>query len=309
MLPPGIAPGVRDGSSAEECPTLFGTLRRLYLANRYSMLGTFALTNLENAARVVLPLLLGLAVDGLLRGDGWMLVAYAGAHLVYVAVGVTRRVWDTRVFTRIYAAEAVSVVAQQHERRTETSRIAARTAMAREFVDFFERDVAGVLFACYGVIGALVALAALCRPAGAGCLLLLVPATLINRWYAAHTRRANSALNDTLEQEVATIMKGDLSAVAEQFQTVRRHRIQLSNLDAVNFGLMDLVILALLLASLGAYCLSPNPTAGDAVAVFRYVIMFVTALDIAPFLVQQLARLHDIHDRLYGPISYEFIGK
>jgi len=296
-------PAATTRSTTNADPTLAATLAQLSSSHFRALLGTYGLTNLENVARLALPLLLGRAVDGLLRGSRWPLIGYVVAHAAYAALGVARRRWDTRAFTHIYAEEAAAVVARLHRAGADGSRVAARAAMTREFVDFFERDVPALLFAGYAMIGAAIALFGLCPAAAAGCLLMLPPAVGLNRWYAARCARVNRTLNSALEREVAVVTAGRPKAVAAQFGRVRRQKVRLSDLEAINFGLTDVMILVLMAGSMLAHAWSATPTAGELVAVSRYVVLFMCGLDSAPMLVQQLTRLQDVHRRLYASPS------
>src|SRR5262249_9162019 len=127
----------------------------LFVLYRRSILFTYALFNVENVLRVVQPTVLGLAVDDLLAGSGRGLGLLLGPHLARLLIGSWRRAYDTRTFTRIYADVASRVVLEQRAAGVPVSRVAARSALSRELVDFLERDVAVVVFGLYSLAGSL----------------------------------------------------------------------------------------------------------------------------------------------------------
>ena len=129
-------------------PTLAG------IWNRYRMKisGTLSLLALERLMGVAVPFVLGVAIndliDGSLRGVWWLM----GLELSTLAIGTVRRLYDSRVYARVY-----SDVAETTARRADlsVSRRAARMSLARELVDFFEWDMPELLAASIGILGAL----------------------------------------------------------------------------------------------------------------------------------------------------------
>ncbi|MBY0396586.1 MAG: hypothetical protein K2X91_08985, partial [Thermoleophilia bacterium] len=72
----------------------------------------------------------------------------------------------------------------------------------------------------------------------------------------------------------------------------------LSDLEAWNFFRMEFFVLALIVSALAGYCARPGVAAGDIYAVFSYINLFIGGLDNVPLVVQQIARLKDIGDRI-----------
>jgi ABC-type multidrug transport system fused ATPase/permease subunit len=174
----------------------------IFSAYRWRILATYALFSLENLLRLAQPLVLGWAIHDLLRSSVYGLAIFFGQHVSYLALGAARRVNDTRCFTRIHADLAAGLVLDQRRRQVEVSRVAARSALSREIVDFFERDVVLVLYILYSVIGALVMLCWADWVLVPWCLALLLPAYLLSRWTGRQSLLLNGRLNDQLEHEV-----------------------------------------------------------------------------------------------------------
>jgi ABC-type multidrug transport system fused ATPase/permease subunit len=176
--------------------------------------------------------------------------------------------------------------------------VAARSALSREFVSFFERDVPLALQAVYSLTGALLLLLWYDVPLVFACLALLLPAWLLNQRYGRKTLWLSGRLHDQLEREVEVIERGRSAEVRNHYDLLAGFRVRLSDAEAINFSLMELFVLALMAAALLRSCMQPGATAGDIFAVFRYVLMFVTGLDAVPMLVQQVSRLRDIGRRM-----------
>jgi ABC-type multidrug transport system fused ATPase/permease subunit len=273
-------------------------LGSLFRANKGRILVTYALFNLENLLRLAQPFVLGLAINDLLRSSFTGLWLFVGQHLSFMVIGVVRTMYDMRAFTGIYTDLATRLVLQQREQQIPVSRVAARSALSREFVEFFERYVPLVFSSLYSVAGALVVLAWYDWTLVPVCLALGVPAYLSNSVYARKTQALNAGLHDELEREVDVIDQGRPTDVRSHYSRVARWRVNLADWEALNFGALEVFVLALMATALFRSCLMVEAGPGDIFAVFRYVLMFVMGLDSVPVLVRQFTRLRDIGQRL-----------
>jgi ABC-type multidrug transport system fused ATPase/permease subunit len=290
----------QSSSAALSGPT--SMMWSIFSAYRWRILATYALFNLENLLRVAQPLVLGWAIHDLLRSSVCGLAIFFGQHVLYMALGAARRVNDTRCFTRIHADLAAGLVLDQRRRQVEVSRVAARSALSREIVDFFERDVAIVLYVLYSVIGALVMLCWVDWVLVPWCLALVLPAYLLSRWTGRQSLLLNGRLNDQLEHEVEIIERAQPAEVRGHFDLIRRWRIMLSDRDAWSFGILELLIYVAMAAALVRTCARPGVDAGTILAVLGYVLMYVSGIANVPLLVQQFNRLRDIGRRLQSEL-------
>jgi ABC-type multidrug transport system fused ATPase/permease subunit len=133
-------------------------LQTLFFTYRSSILITYGLTFLENLFELLYPFVIGITIDGLLAGDYTSLIVLAGTWLTHTITGVYRNIYDTRTFTQIYSNVVTAMVLEQEKQGTPTSQIVARSALSREFVDFFEQNVPQLITALFGFFGALVML-------------------------------------------------------------------------------------------------------------------------------------------------------
>ncbi|MEX0701726.1 MAG: ABC transporter six-transmembrane domain-containing protein [Planctomycetales bacterium] len=278
-------------------------LREIFRAHRGRILFTYALFNIENLLRLAQPLVLGLAIDGLLKSSYWGLGTFVAQHLAHLLVGTFRKAYDTRAFTAIYSELATGLVVGQRGRQVEVSRVAARSALSREYVEFFEQYVPLLIRALYSIVGALVMLGVYDWTLIPFCTLLVVPAALLNVAYGRRMLQYSGGLHDQFENEVDAIGDGGAPRVRDHYDALARWRIRMSDAEATNFALMEVFVLAAIVGALVHFCTSDSPRPGEIFAVFRYVLMFIMGLDVVPRLVQQLSRLRDIGRRMRPPQS------
>ena len=274
------------------------TPRGLFAVYRWRILTTYTLFAVENLLRLAQPLVLGWAINDLLSGSNYGLIALVVQHILYLVIGLFRKVYDTRVFTAIYSDVVTRMIDRQREDGVDVSRVAARAALSREYIEFFERSVPTLIRAAFSIAGSLVMLAWYDLTVVGICVGLMLPATLLNRAYARWTRRLSRGLHDQLEHEVDVIQKARSEDVRQHFDAVADWRVRLSNAEALNFGLMELFVLGVIVLVLLRVCQLPDVLAGDLFAAFRYLMLMLIGLDQVPRLVQQVSRLRDVQGRV-----------
>ena len=274
------------------------SLRSVFSRYRPQILFTYLLFVVENLLLLAQPLVIGIAINDLFASSYRGLLLFLGQHSLHLAIGTTRQMYDTRVFTRIYTEVAGGLVLQQRRSGVATSSVVARSTLSREFVDFFERHVPIVMKSLFSIVGALLLLAWYDWLLVPICLGLLIPAAILNHRYGGQALFHSGQLHDQFEREVHIIGEGTNSQVRHHFSTLARCRVDLSDCEAINFALMELFVMGVIALSLVHYCLNATIQAGDVFAVFRYVLMFVVGLDSIPTIVGQLSRLRDIGTRM-----------
>jgi len=291
------APGA---AAATPPPTLRALLTGLGGRHRLRLALTYALTVGETLLDVLYPFLTGIAIDAVLAGRWSGVVPLIGAWLTHLAVGLFRHVYDTRVFTLVYADMAAGLVERQRGRGADAAHLAARVALSREVVDFLQADLPAVTASLVHCLGALVMLAALSPWVGLLALAALVPAVLLTRRFGRLSLRLNAALNDRLEREVALIARAPGPVVRRHFaHRLRFWRVRISDAEALVWGGIEVVQIALTLAALAVLAGSgAAATAGAIYAVLAYVWTYGESVGELPGVVQTLARLKDIAGRL-----------
>ncbi|WDD92729.1 ABC transporter six-transmembrane domain-containing protein [Burkholderia sp. FERM BP-3421] len=275
-----------------------GRLLRAIAARYRSRLAlTYGLTGVENIAELLYPSAIGLAIDGLLSGRPHGLVPLIALWFAHLVVGLCRHVYDTRLFTRIYAHLVGDMVERQRGTGVDDSHVAARVALSREVVSFFEADAPAMATHLIRILGAAAMLAYYDWVVGAFALAMLVPVIWINKRFAARAYRLNSALNNRLEREIGIVVHAPLRVVRRHFEKVRFWRVRISDAEARTWGAVDLVMMAFtfsVLLRIG----HGGATVGSIYAVLSYVWMLYEAVSQLPMIVQSVSRVRDIGERI-----------
>ncbi|MBK9081111.1 MAG: hypothetical protein IPL88_03025 [Rhizobiales bacterium] len=269
---------------------------------------TYALTVIEDLLELSYPFATGLAIDGLIAHDWRQAIPLIAAWTARGAIGCFRKMYDTRVYSDVYNAIVIETIARQRAAGIGASGVAARSAMAREFVGFFERDVPVLVTSVIGVLGSAAMLLWYDLWIAAAAAALFLPVYLVNRVYSARSYRLNQALNNQLEEEVRIIERADLDEVRRHFGRLRTFRVKLSDAEAYNWTSIEILSIFAFIAILARATFLPTTETGDIYAILAYVWRLMENLDNVPALVQQLARLVDIRRRIESGATIEAIG-
>jgi ABC-type multidrug transport system fused ATPase/permease subunit len=270
---------------------------------------TYFLTLVEDLLELSYPWATGLAINGLLDHDYRLALPIVVAWSARSAIGLFRQMYDTRVYTRVYNTIVEATILRQRRAGFSSTRVAARSAMSRDFVTFFEKDVPVVVTAVIGIVGSAAILFWYDLIIGAVTALLFIPAYLINRIYIRVTLRLNEGLNNQLEQEVQAIDKAEPEPIRRHFEELRCWRIRLSDAEAYNWTIIEVLSIFVFVAVLVRATYLPNTETGDIFAILVYVWRLMENLDHVPQILQQLTRLQDIRKRIEAGASVEAIGE
>jgi hypothetical protein len=254
------------------------------------------------------PWATGLAIDGLLAHNYWMAAPLIVAWTLRSAIGCFRQMYDTRLYTTIYNAIVTDTILRQRARGVPATTVSARSAMSREFVTFFDKDVPVILTSLVGILGSAAILFFYDLVIGAVTSLLFLPVYLINRVYSRRSLRLNTGLNDQLEREVDIIETSDPEEVRRHFLGVRTCRVKLSDAEAFNWTAVEVLSILVFVAVLIRATYLPTTETGDIFAILVYVWRLMENLDHVPTIVQQVTRLVDIRKRIEEGASIEAIG-
>ena len=113
-------------------------------------------------------------------------------------------------------------------------------------------------------------------------------------------KRLNRMKNDELEKQVDIISSGSKGLICSHFNNLRQWQIRISDKEAWNFGLMEIMVMLVIGSSLVVTGNTSDNSllAGTLIGMYNYILKFVSGLDTIPYIVQRLTSLHDITRRM-----------
>lgn len=273
-------------------------LKHIGKTHRKRLIATFSLVGLENVLMLIYPVFGGWAINAVIAGNVWQAMLYGLVVLLMWLVGATRRVADTRTFTRIYTEIAVPVVLEQRQREVPHSAVTARVALSREFVSFFEEHLPIAATSLVSIFGACIMLLGLEFWVG----LLAVGILALFLWllprFAAISENLYFRLNNCLERDNHFIQKGNERQLYQHYGVVARLRVLISNREASGYLCIGIAMSILFGFAFVHMTLKGFGNAGHIYSVSTYLWMFAMSLDDVPRLFEQYSNLKDISQRV-----------
>ncbi len=273
-------------------------LASIFKKHKYQFVVTNVLFGIEMLGLLLRPFFLGEAVNDLIANSYNGLFWLAGSQLAWLIVGTVRHMYDTRTYTAIYTSIVTRMLGKV--KHTDVSKLSAHTNLAREFVDFLEYDINYVIEAAYNILGSIILLFFYDKEVVLLCLLMLIPVLLLSYFYGHRMKVLNRQKNDELETQVDVITSKDEQVIQKHFLNLRKWQIKISDQEAYNFGIMELLVLVVITSAL-LITVKESTTvvlAGDIIGIYNYILKFVSGLDTIPYMVQRVAALRDIMQRV-----------
>lgn len=265
---------------------------------KYKLLLTYSLFAVEMLGLLMRPYFLGEAVNDLIKGSYHGLFYLAGAHLLWLITGTIRHRYDSRTYSDIYTSLVVRLMSRNKNK--ELSKMSAHSTLSREFIDFLEFDLNYIIEAVYNIVGSMILLFFYDTQVVLLCLLMLIPVTITSYIYGKRMRRLNKFKNDELEQQINVLATRNPLRINEHYNKLRKWQIKISDQEAWNFGVMELLVMAIITVSLLTVSSVNGKTlqAGDMIGIYTYILKFVSGLDTVPYTIQRFATLKDILHRV-----------
>lgn len=278
----------------------FQLLKSIYQQHKWRLGLTYLLFTLEMSGALLRPFFLGKAVDGLIYGNNLGLYQLIAIHLIWVVIGMIRQRFDTRTYSTIYS-DLVTQMLLKRKKKTDVSKLSAHSTLSREFVDFLEFDLVYVFEAVFNILGSLVMLCFYDIKVVGICMAILIPVSIISLFYGKKMKKLTMGKNDELEKQVDIISTQNPLAIKRHYAKLRFWQIKISDQEAINFGLMEIMVIIVIGCSL--YVTSwithtEEVAAGSLIGIYNYILKFVSGIDTIPYTVQKLSNLSDITQRI-----------
>lgn len=277
----------------------FAVLKQIMLQHRSRLVLTYILFSLEMLGNLLRPFFLGVAINDLIKGSYQGLILLSAVHLGWLLIGTIRHRLDTRTYSAIYTSLVTKFLARRYN-KSDVSKLSAHSNLAREFVDFLEFDLVYIIEAMYSIFGSLILLFFYDTSVVLVCLSILLPVVALSYLYGKRMKMLNKQKNDELEKQVDVISTGNTHLIKQHYDNLRKWQIRISDQEAWNFGLMEILVMVVI----GVSLLITNKTAGSGieagslVGIYSYIQRFVSGLDTIPYTVQRLSSLNDITRRI-----------
>jgi hypothetical protein len=279
--------------------TKISLFKQIFNKYKLGIIFTYLLFGLEIIGSILLPFLLGKAIDGLIAGGYKELITLIIVECLWLLISVKRQRLDTKVFATIYTSIVTKFIIRNHA-TADISKLTARSNLAQEIVNFFEYDLGYMLSASANIIGSVIMIYYYNSYVFLAALCITIPISIINYYYAKKVQLINKIFNDEYEKNIDVITEGNPSLINEHYEKIRDIQIDLSNIEAMNSGKLEFLNILLIAITLliVKFTIGLALTAGAILGIYNYILKFSSNLHAIPHLLSRMTNLNDIIERL-----------
>ena len=277
----------------------FDIIKDLIKKYKIKLAITYFLFSIEMLGSLLRPFFLGVAVNDLIKGSYHGLIILSAVHFGWLVVGTIRHMYDTRTYSAIYTSLVTRFLSRRIAKK-DVSKLSAHSTLSREFVDFLESDLPYIIDAFYNIVGSLILLCFYESAVVLVCFCILIPVLVISYFYGKKMKRLTELKNDELEKQVSVIAVGNEEMIKGHYNKLRKWQIKISDKEAWNFGVIEVMVLLVLGSSLilSTKVFGATVLAGNLIGIYNYVLKFVGGLDTIPYVVQRFSTIRDIATRI-----------
>jgi len=235
---------------------------------------TYALLVFEFTCQALSPWLLGQAIDALIKGEKESFFLYIVCSIFGLIVGVTRRLYDTRVFSGILRDVSVDTICRMLVSNICPTKISVRVNRISKFTSFYEFNLPQYFKSAIQIMVASCIL--FLNLHYFTCIIAFIMTISLICSYKISQKIEKVAQEMQKEDEIKQenlINKADFSKTKQSIFDLQKLEVKRSDLDAVSWGIFDICFILCELITI--YILATkNVTVGQITSSLMYVNTF-----------------------------------
>jgi ABC-type bacteriocin/lantibiotic exporter with double-glycine peptidase domain len=212
--------------------------------------------------------------------------------------GYISRIYDTKVFSKIYRRFASVETHKQIESDVETTKINGRLTLMHYIVQFFERDMLTVLNTIIGLVGAIYFLSLVSLTIVGFLMITSVLILGVTFYYSPKIAEITSQYNDLSEEQTEIINTRRISSINNLLKRGQGLSVKLSNIDAKFSIWIQGIVYGSVTALLTYYVMFNTVSVGSVFSTYRYMFDFCNALLGLPTILTSYINIKDVVKRL-----------
>ena len=272
---------------------------QIFKRNWLWIITTYSLLLIELVIFALAPYLLGKAVDAVLGQsyqDFWI---YLGALILGLVIGFGRRVFDTRAFMRVWCGAAIDTVKKLLARGHHTAVIINRSDLVWRYVTFFEGTLPRTAACIVDITVALVMIFIVIPYTGSIVTILTILALLISYRLACWSKTVDVKMQAAREKVNHAIEDKDMAGVESGYQELRKHQVRVSDINALNWGSVDVVEVTAKVMIIFALA-QQGHTVGTIMATIAYGLRLFTRVGVLTYSFMDIKEIEVANDLTQG---------
>jgi ABC-type multidrug transport system fused ATPase/permease subunit len=273
---------------------------------KYSIAFVLSFVLLENIAWIIEPTFFGNLLDALI--DKFYdhekinyilpLIIWIFVYLINVLGGTLHRLYSGRIYSKMYADIATTVIIHSKQMGQPVSRMFARAELAKEYIVFLKERLPEVTWQICATFGAVTALFFYDWRIAAVAIAVIIPVAFINNIYRRNVVTLQKELHDTREDQYKIFEAGNTSSIQQFYHNMVIPQTKIARWSSLDYLSIKVLLMIIFIVILFIAVDVDKFSTGKIYAIVSYIWTFIASTDYLPGLMESLTAVRELNHRL-----------
>jgi len=279
--------------------------REIALQYRYSIGLVLLFVFIENVSFIIEPTFFGKLLDSLIEHFYdhekvdyllplfiWILV-----YLINVVGGTLHRLFNGKVYSKMYADIAIKVVIESNARGDHSSKMLVRAELVKEYIVFFKERLPEIMWQLSATAGAIIALFFYDYRIALVCLAVTIPIAYINNLNRKNVTCLQKEIHDNQEELFKLMESRDTGRISQFYRSTISPKARIAKWNAFDYGSVKVLLVIIFIAVLFICVDVDKFTTGKIYSIVSYLWTFIASTEYLPELMESSAAIKDLNTR------------
>jgi ABC-type multidrug transport system fused ATPase/permease subunit len=279
--------------------------REIALKYRYPIALILIFVFIENVSFIIEPTFFGKLLDSLIEhfydhekvNYILPLLIWIVVYLINVVGGTLHRLFNGKIYSRMYSDIAVKVVNESNCRGDNPSKTLVRAELVKEYIVFFKDRLPEIMWQLTATVGAIIALFFYDYRIGIVSLAVTVPIAYINNLNRKKVTLLQKEVHDNQEELFQMMESRDMVKISKFYASTITPKTRIAKWNAFGYGSVKVLLVIIFIAVLFICVDVDKFTTGKIYSIVSYLWTFIASTDYLPELMESAAAIKDLNNR------------
>lgn len=279
--------------------------REIAIQYRYSIGLVLLFVFIENVSFIIEPTFFGKLLDSLIehfydheKVDYFLpLFIWIVVYLINVVGGTLHRLFNGKVYSKMYADIATNVVIESNLRGDPSSKMLVRAELVKEYIVFFKERLPEIMWQLSATAGAIIALFFYDYRIALVCLAVTIPIAYINNLNRKNVTFLQKEIHDNQEELFKLIESKDTARISQFYRSTISPKSRIAKWNAFDYGSVKVLLVIIFIAVIFICVDVDKFTTGKIYSIVSYLWTFIASTEYLPELMESSAAIKDLNTR------------
>ncbi len=273
-------------------------LINIFKTNWISISISYLLFSISSIISFIYPKVLGNTIDHLVSKDYFYLWHLGILFLGMMFFGYISRVYDVKIFSKLYRKFASSEVNNQINNNVDSSKINGRITLMNSIISFFENDITSIIQTFYGITVSIYFISIVSLPIVFGLLICGVLIVGLSYYFSPRIAQITKQRNDISEEQTEIVTSLKINFINNLLRRKQKLDIKSIKLNAKFFISIEMIVYFFITLLLGYYVITTKVTIGSVFSTYRYMFDFCSSVIGITYIIPSFINIKDVIKRL-----------